>query len=84
MRRPGGWAALHDRDADAQSPAGGASASVRDLARWLSLQLNGGQLNGQQIVAAEALAETHRPQVVSKPPADPSRDRAASTASAGA
>lgn len=76
VRRPGGWAALHDRDADAQAPAGGASALVRDVARWLSLQLGGGRVNGKPLVAAEALAETHRPQMVSRIPADPSRDRA--------
>ncbi|QPN61114.1 serine hydrolase [Synechococcus sp. CBW1002] len=70
------WQALFDRDADVQSPAGGASASVRDLARWMTLQLADGRFAGQQVVAAEALAETHRPQMVSKAPADPARDHA--------
>jgi CubicO group peptidase (beta-lactamase class C family) len=76
VRRGDGWAALFERDPDAQSPAGGTSASVRDVARWMVLQLNAGRVDGRQLVAADALAETHRPQMVSRPPADPSRDRA--------
>jgi CubicO group peptidase (beta-lactamase class C family) len=59
------WVAKYVRDADAQSPAGGVSSSVRDMAQWLRLQLGGGKVNGRQVVAAAALEETHRPQVVS-------------------
>jgi CubicO group peptidase (beta-lactamase class C family) len=51
------------RDPDAEAPAGAASSSVRDLAQWLRLQLSGGTWNGEQIVAAEALKETHSPQI---------------------
>jgi CubicO group peptidase (beta-lactamase class C family) len=49
------------RDADAEAPAGGASASVRDLSQWLRLQIANGRWNGQQIVDARALDETHKP-----------------------
>ena len=61
----GKWVAKHVRNADAQSPAGGVSASARDLAQWLRLQLAGGKFEGKQIVSSKALLETHRPQIVS-------------------
>jgi len=52
------------RNPDAQSPAGGVSSTVRDLANWLILQLNDGKFGGRQIIDSTALAETHRPQIV--------------------
>lgn len=55
--------ARYHRDPDAQAPAGSASASVRDVAEWLRLQLAGGMWDGQSIVAADALEETHTPQI---------------------
>ncbi len=59
----GKWVARFRRNADAQAPAGGVSTSVRDLSRWLRLQLNGGRFEGRQIIAAQPLGETHRPQI---------------------
>ncbi|MDG2989722.1 serine hydrolase [Candidatus Synechococcus calcipolaris G9] len=64
------------RNPDAQTPAGGVSSSIRDLAQWMRLQLNQGQFQGRQIMTADALAETHRPQMISQAPANPSQDRA--------
>jgi CubicO group peptidase (beta-lactamase class C family) len=61
VRAEGRWVARHDRDADAQSPAGGVSSTVRDLAQWLRLQLGAGVVDGRRIVDGAALAETHRP-----------------------
>jgi CubicO group peptidase (beta-lactamase class C family) len=58
------------RDADAEAPAGGVSSSIRDLAQWALLQLNGGKWNGKQLVDANALAETHKP-AVCRTPAEP-------------
>jgi CubicO group peptidase (beta-lactamase class C family) len=72
----GKWAAKLKQDDDAQSPAGGVSSSARDLAQWMRLQLGNGKFEGRQIIDADALAETHRPMIVSKPPANPSKDRA--------
>ena len=43
------------READSEAPAGGVSSNVRDLAKWISLQLNGGRFNGVQVVDAKAL-----------------------------
>ncbi len=59
----GKWVARFRRNADAQAPAGGVSTNVRDLSRWLRLQLNGGRFEGRQIIAAQPLGETHRPQI---------------------
>lgn len=55
--------ARYQRNPDAEAPAGAASSSVRDLAQWLRLQLDGGTWNGKEIVAAQALKETHSPQI---------------------
>jgi CubicO group peptidase (beta-lactamase class C family) len=71
----GQWVARFDRDPDAQSPAGGVSSSVRDLAQWMRLQLGDGRVDGQQIVASAPLRQTHRPHMVSREPAS-STDRA--------
>jgi CubicO group peptidase (beta-lactamase class C family) len=59
--------ARYQRDPDAEAPAGAASSSVRDLAQWLRLQLANGTWEGQQIVAADALKETHSPQIAIGP-----------------
>ena len=56
---------------DASAPAGGVSSNLRDLTRWLRLVLAGGMLDGQPIVASEALREAHRPQTVAFSPPDP-------------
>ena len=54
------WEAKYTRDADNQAPAGGASSSVNDMAKWLRMQLAGGEFEGKQIVDAEALQVTHQ------------------------
>jgi CubicO group peptidase (beta-lactamase class C family) len=72
----GQWVAKYKRDPDAESPAGGVSSSVRDLAQWIRLQLGNGKFEGRQIINADALAETHRPQMVSQQPQNPATERA--------
>ncbi|UUU20807.1 serine hydrolase [Streptomyces sp. DSM 40750] len=67
----GVWEARHVRDADAQSPAGGASSTVRDLSLWLRLQLANGELDGDRVIAAAPLERTHVPEIVSHPPPAP-------------
>jgi CubicO group peptidase (beta-lactamase class C family) len=64
VRENGKWTAKFTRQPDAQAPAGGASSTLNDLARWMRLVLNEGVFDGQQIVSAQALAETHAPQIV--------------------
>jgi len=70
------WVAKYQRDPSTESPAGGASSSVRDLAQWVRLQLGNGTVDGNPIVDETALAETHIPEMVSNRPAPPATDRA--------
>lgn len=65
------WRAEFVRDADAQSPAGGASSTVRDMTKWLRLQLGNGKFDGRQVIDGDALDETHLPHIVSEPPHAP-------------
>lgn len=64
------WQAKYDRIPDAEAPAGGASGSLNDMARFLRLQLNEGRFESAQLVDAAALADTHKPHVISGQPAD--------------
>jgi CubicO group peptidase (beta-lactamase class C family) len=67
----GSWAPKYDRDPDAEAPAGGASASLNDMLRFMRLQLGNGTLDGKEIVKADALAPAHEPQVIPGPPRSP-------------
>src|SRR5438552_7833364 len=60
----GKWVQKFKRDPDAQSPTGGVSSSVNDLAKWMLLQLASGKFEGKQIVNEKALAETHYPHML--------------------
>lgn len=61
----------YSRNPDAQSPAGGVSASVNDVARWLAMLLADGRHDGTTIVEPDALLPAVTPQMVSNPPAQP-------------
>src|SRR6266480_1782330 len=52
------------RDPEAQSPTGGVSSSVDDVAKWIRLQLANGKFDGKQIVSEKPLAETHHPHML--------------------
>lgn len=67
----GRYQALAQRDPDAQSPAGGASSTARDMARWMQLILAEGRHQGQPWITAEALLPAITPQVVSDRPNRP-------------
>jgi CubicO group peptidase (beta-lactamase class C family) len=73
VRVGGKWVPEHIRQPDAQAPAGGASSNLNDLIRWVQLELNNGELDGKRLIAATALAETHKPQIVTD--FDPERGR---------
>ena len=45
-------------------PAGSINASARDLTKWLSFQLAEGRHQSKRLCGAEALRETHTPQIV--------------------
>ncbi|MGE4133199.1 MAG: serine hydrolase [Bdellovibrionales bacterium] len=53
------------RNIDAVAPAGAMNSSVEDMGRWLRLQLNEGELEGQRIISKATLAEIHKPQMLS-------------------
>ncbi|HSL20619.1 MAG TPA: serine hydrolase domain-containing protein [Vicinamibacterales bacterium] len=52
-----------ERGVDSVMPAGGAWSSVRDISRWLLLELQKGTLDGKQVVSETALLERRRPRV---------------------
>ena len=60
----GKWVQKFKRDPDAQSPTGGVSSSVNDVAKWIRLQLANGKFEGKQIVSEKPLAETHHPHML--------------------
>jgi len=51
---------------DPNSPAGGVSSTISDMARYARLQVNGGSIDGKEIINRTALEETHRPQNIMK------------------
>ncbi|BCZ22964.1 serine hydrolase [Mycobacterium senriense] len=65
------WQARFQRDPDPQSPAGGVSSSVNDMARWLLMLLGNGTYNGGRITSPEALLPATSPQMVSSPAKTP-------------
>ncbi|MFI6789484.1 serine hydrolase [Nonomuraea sp. NPDC050383] len=71
VRVDGHWEARHTRDAQAQSPAGGASSTARDLTAWLRLLLGGGVYAGKRLIPASALDQTYLPHILSARPAAP-------------
>jgi CubicO group peptidase (beta-lactamase class C family) len=76
VRSDGKWVGRYAREPDAQSPAGGASSTLRDMTRWLRLHLGSGKVDGKQLIAADALSETHRPQMITGPPSNAATQRA--------
>lgn len=65
------WQARFQRDPNPQSPAGGVSSSVNDMARWLLMLLGNGTHNGRRIASPEALLPAISPQMVSSPAKTP-------------
>jgi CubicO group peptidase (beta-lactamase class C family) len=61
----GGFEPLYQRNADAQAPAGGASSSLNDMTRWLTMVLADGTFDGREIASPAALLPALTPQVVS-------------------
>jgi CubicO group peptidase (beta-lactamase class C family) len=62
------WQPRYQRDPDPQSPAGGVSSTVVDLAKWMRLVLADGVFDGRRIVGASALLQTVTPHILSAPP----------------
>jgi CubicO group peptidase (beta-lactamase class C family) len=49
---------------DKPEPAGSVNSCARDLAQWVRFQLGDGSFNGQRLVSAKNLGETHTPQTI--------------------
>ena len=64
MQIAGRWQPGPLRTPDAQSAAGGVSSSVHDMARWLTMLLANGHVNGRQLVAADALQTALTPRAL--------------------
>ena len=58
-------------DDDVQSPSGGVSSSVHDMAKWLTMLLHSGQYNGKQVVSSDALLQALLPRVINQPASTP-------------
>lgn len=71
VRRGDRWEQRHNRQPDAQSPAGGVSSSARDLARWMRMMLAGGRFEGRQLIAPAALAPMWTPHALTGAPGTP-------------
>lgn len=66
MKVDGKWVHREQRQPDAQSPAGGVSSSVNDMAKWMRLQIGNGKFEGKQVIDGKALTETHHPQMLTQ------------------
>ncbi|MEP3047620.1 MAG: serine hydrolase [Roseibium sp.] len=66
VRDNGANEALYQRMPDAQSPAGGVSSSVNDLAKWMALVLQDGEYNGAPVIDRNALLQATTGQVISR------------------
>jgi CubicO group peptidase (beta-lactamase class C family) len=64
VQENGKWVQKYKRDPDPESPAGGVSSSVNDLAKWMRLQLADGELDGKRIVDSKPLSDSHAPQML--------------------
>jgi CubicO group peptidase (beta-lactamase class C family) len=73
VREPDGdWVvSAEQRAPDAQTPAGGVSSTVNDMARWLRLQVGDGRFEGREIVKPDALQAARTPHMTSMPPRSP-------------
>lgn len=70
VRRDGVWVRTPmQRDPDPQSPAGGVSSNVSDMAKWMRMVLNEGISNGEEIIKAAPLADALAPHMLTRIPA---------------
>ncbi|MCW1959598.1 MAG: serine hydrolase [Mycobacterium sp.] len=67
----GAYQPRYTRDPDPQSPAGGVSSSVNDMAHWLSMVLANGTYNGAPVADPQKLLAAVTPRMVSSPPTEP-------------
>ncbi|TYC48237.1 serine hydrolase [Rhodobacterales bacterium] len=64
----GSYQPLFQRQTDGQSPAGGVSSTINDMAVWMKMALAMGHHEDTQVVAPKALLPALSPQAFSDPP----------------
>lgn len=52
---------------DNAGPAGSINSSARDMANWMTLQLNDGMYDGKRLISEKNMREMHTPQMVIQP-----------------
>lgn len=52
------------RNIDNAGPAGSINSSARDMAKWMTLQLNSGKYDGKQLITEKSMREMQSPQMV--------------------
>lgn len=67
--RDGEWKSLYRRNADAQAPAGAASSTALDMARWMRMVLNEGLVDGKRILRPASVRNLYAPRIAVAPPA---------------
>lgn len=72
IKHDGEYVPRYQREPDAQSPAGGVSSSVSDMAKWLAVLIENGDAKGQPFIPAAALLPAITPRIVSRAAASPS------------
>jgi CubicO group peptidase (beta-lactamase class C family) len=65
--RHGTVEAIPWKNIDAAGPAGSINSSVRDMAKWIALQLNEGEFDGKRLISTKSMDEMHQPQIVVPP-----------------
>jgi len=71
IKHKGEYVPKYQREPDAQSPAGGVSSSVNDMAKWLAMLIENGVVQGQPFIPAAALLPAITPQIVSRAATSP-------------
>ncbi|MFW2490411.1 serine hydrolase [Clostridium chromiireducens] len=54
---------INFRKMDSIGPAGSINSNLSDMLKWLSLHLNKGKVNGNQIISEKTIMELHSPQI---------------------
>ncbi|ALM87314.1 serine hydrolase [Bordetella sp. N] len=71
IKQDGEYVPRYQREPDAQSPAGGVSSSVNDMAKWLAMLIENGNVQGRPFIPAAALLPAITPQIVSRAATSP-------------
>jgi CubicO group peptidase (beta-lactamase class C family) len=71
IRHDGAYVSRYQRQPDAQSPAGGVSSSVNDMAKWLAVLIENGAVRGAPFIPAAALLPAITPRIVSRAATSP-------------